>query len=519
MTDVIIIGAGPAGLMLGCELLKRGIQIRLFEQLPERTQQSRALALQARTLEIFEKMGIIDEFMQLGKKVHHANIYKNGRRIASVNISQIDAPYPFILTLAQADTEMILARHFEKLGGNIERCKTLTAINGSQAVFQIPNKTEETVSARWIIGCDGAHSTVRHILNMPFQGAAFPETFALADVEVDSPFSDDETHLFFSSNKLAGLLPLPERNHFRALGLISTDKSGQVPELTLENVQQMVEEASNSRLIRLKNPTWISTFSVHRRLVPQMRRGNIFLVGDAAHIHSPAGGQGMNTSVQDAFNLAWKLALVQQGSAKERILDTYHQERHPVAREVLKGTTLITNMLTASKAKMFIVALLGLLINHTALQKKMAYAISELRLRYGRNILNRGRLADLFWKGPKPGCRTPDVAELPDGKRLFQYLAHPRHTLLCFGNAEALISQVQEEFPNLIVPIIVSPSQQGPGYIHDPSGQIAKRYLVEKEALYLIRPDGVIGYRCRDLKAGPFLRHLKSNFIGKSKRS
>lgn len=519
MTDVIIIGAGPAGLMLGCELLKRGIQVRLFEHLPERTDQSRALGLQSRTLEIFEKMGIIGEFLQKGKKIHHANIYKKGRRTATVDISQIEAPYPFVLSLPQAETEAILTRHFEKLGGNIERCKTLTAINGPQAVFQVPNKTEETVSARWIIGCDGAHSTVRHILNMPFHGAAFHETFALADVEIDSPFSDEETHMFFSSKKIAGMIPLPQPNHFRIITLMGTQKPESLPELTLDLMQQVVQEASNCRLIRIKKANWLATFSVHRRLVPEMRIDNVFLVGDAAHIHSPAGGQGLNTSVQDAFNLAWKLALVQQGSAKEKILDTYHQERHPIAKEVLKGTTLFTKMITASTARMFIVTLLGLLINHTPMEKKMAYAISEIRLRYGRNMLNRGRLSDIFWKGPKPGCRAPDAFELPDGKRLFQYLAHPRHTLLCFGNAEALISQAHEQFPNLIVAITVSPSQQGPGYIHDPAGQIAKRYHVEKDAIYLIRPDGVISYRSRELKPGPFLRHLKRTFIGPSTRS
>ncbi len=517
MTDVIIIGAGPAGLMLGCELLKRGIQVRLFEQLPKRIDhsESRALALQARTLEIFEKMGIIDEFMQRGRKVHHANIYKKGKRIASVNISQIDSPYPFILTLHQNVTEEILGRHFEKLGGNIERNKILITINGSQAVFQVPNKTEETVSARWIIGCDGAHSTVRHILGIPFQGAAFPETFALADVEVDSPFSDEEIHLFFSDRKLAGLLPLSKPNRFRILTLLGTQKTETPPELTIEFMQELTQETSNCRLIRLKNTTWISIFTLHRRIVPQMRKGNLFLVGDAAHIHSPVGGQGLNTSVQDAFNLAWKLALVQQGAAKEKILNTYHQERHPIAKKVLKGTTMITKMLIASKAKMFIVSVLGFMITHTPLQKKIAYVISELQLCYGQNLLNKGRLSAIFWKGPKPGWRAPDVAELPDGKRLFQYLAHPRHTLLCFGNAEALAAQVREQFPNLIVILTISPSQQGSGYIHDPAGQTAQRYAVEKDAIYLIRPDGVISYRSRKTNPGPFLRHLKRTFTAK----
>ncbi len=507
MTEVIIIGAGPAGLTLASELLMRGVPVRLFEQLKTPTQQSRALAIQSRTLEIFEKMGILETFLQQGRKVHHANIYKKGSRVATIDLSQIDAPYPFILSIPQAETEAILAAHFEKLGGIIERSKTLVALNGNQAIFQHEDKLQETVSAPWIIGCDGAHSAVPHLLNIPFPGASFSETFALAYVEIDSPFSSDEAHLFFSPKKLAGMIPLNKPNHFRVITLLSVQKKAPLPELTLELIRQIVQDASNTRLIRIKSAEWLSTFSVHRRLVPHMRQGNIFLVGDAAHIHSPAGGQGLNTSVHDAYNLGWKLALVLKGHAKESLLNTYHQERYPVARHVLRGTTLATELIAASKIKTFLVTLMSFLIHRTSLQRKIAYAISQLHIRYNSNSLLKSRWRDFFWKGPKVGSRAPDVPDLPGGKRLFQFLTHPNYTLLCFGNATDLVDLVHEKYPDLIFTIKVPPAPQG-------HSSMADAYHAPATALYLIRPDGIIAYRSRSLESAPLMKYLQKIFTG-----
>src|SRR5579871_6230277 len=301
--DALIVGAGPTGLTLACDLMKRGLNVRVIEKLTQPTDQSRALALQSRTLEVFEKMDILDQFLEKGRIIRRGNFNHNHKQFAAIDFAAyLQAPYPFILSIPQSATEAILASHFEKLGGKVERGVSLQNLEGEEAVLQHPDNKIEKIAPKWIFGCDGAHSTVRHSLNLSFKGAAFPETFYLADVQMQIDLPQDAAHFYSYKSNLCAFFPLPGVNQFRIIALTPPD---------LNNLQQFAEKCSGLPL-EIKKVLWSSAFTVHRRIVSKMRIGRIFLLGDAAHIHSPAGGQGLNTSVQEAFNLGWKIALVHQ---------------------------------------------------------------------------------------------------------------------------------------------------------------------------------------------------------------
>ena len=322
MLDALIIGAGPTGLTLGCELIKQGLKVRLVEKLPRATDQSRALGLQSRTLEIFDKMGLIDSFLKQGRIIRQGNIYSNRTLIGSIAFTPyLDAPYPFVLIVPQAVTEQILADFFESMGGVVERGVSLQALDKTRATLQHDEGSTETIDAKWIFGCDGAHSTTRHLLNVTFKGVAFPETFALADVTMDTSLATDQIHFFSQDNNLCGIIPLPEEKKFRIIAL----KADQIAAKEDASFFESFVQQSSGHHVKITQADWISLFTIHRRIASHMRFGNCFLIGDAAHIHSPAGGQGLNTSVQDAFNLSWKIALVHRGLASDSLLDSFEK--------------------------------------------------------------------------------------------------------------------------------------------------------------------------------------------------
>jgi 2-polyprenyl-6-methoxyphenol hydroxylase-like FAD-dependent oxidoreductase len=233
-----------------------------------------------------------------------------------------------------------LSDRLQQLGGRVERNVSFQELEEGKAVIAHASGETETVLASWIIGCDGAHSLVRHSLNIPFKGTKFSEYFVLADVAIpDFPLQRREIHAFLSNRVFLGMTPPPRKNHFR---LLTISKSAiETNDLTVPFWNQLVQERT-TRAISIEKIIWASTFTVHRRIVSRMSQGSVFLCGDAAHIHSPAGGQGLNIGIQDAFNLGWKLALVIQGIALPELLATYQEERLPVARRTLWGTTFAT---------------------------------------------------------------------------------------------------------------------------------------------------------------------------------
>ena len=539
-TDVLVVGAGPTGLVMALELARRGIACRIIDKLPEATQTSKALAIQSRTLELFDIMGIVEEPLQHGLHVGAANLYANGKSIAHVPFDELASPYPFILDLAQSETEKIFTARLVRLGVDIERQVELSNMTqdeqGITATLRHVDGREETVTCTWLIGCDGAHSTVRHLLNMPFAGAAYPEDFALADVKIHWSLPPNEMHLFLHEDGIFAAFPLPGGRYRLIVETSEHAHEEKQPEPTLEDLQRYLKERGPEGAV-LDDPVWMSAFRIHARKVEHYRQGHVFLVGDAAHIHSPAGGQGMNTGIQDGCNLAWKLALVHTQHAPLTLLDSYEAERHPVAESVLQTSDLMIRMAMLHQP------LLQQVRNHVVpilsqiepVQHRFVEQISELNIHYRNSpiVCEQGSFPShlLSHKGPKAGDRAPEVQPLfrEDGTatRLFEVLRSMKHTLflLTGENSSAtslqqlnkLANLVNEHYSELVQVYFVVAAEQVPAemlagvpVLLDKQKAMHHRYGAAAECLYLVRPDGYIGYRSQLKDANHFWNYLRT---------
>ncbi len=521
----LIVGAGPVGLTLACELTRHGVRPRIIERAPERSQNSKALAIFPRTLEMLETMGVVDHFLAAGQRLQGLSLHHRAEQIAQIELTSVASPFPFALALPQADTERFLAEELSRRGIEIERGVELTGLtqNSEQvrAVLRHPDAREETVETPWLIGCDGAHSTTRHLLAMDFEGAPYKESFVLADVTITSPLPRDHGHIFLGDDGLLGILPFAQ-DRWRIVANIAPESREQtLPELTLEDVQALLDQRVGLDY-RASDPVWLSRFHIAHRKVREFRQLRVFLAGDAAHIHSPAGGQGMNTGMQDAFNLAWKLALVVRGICAPPLLASYHEERAPVAAQVLNLTDRITRMATMrnSVAQSVRDFLLPMVSGIDFVSERVADRLSELAVNYRESALveNHG-VAKL-----RAGDRAPD-AELRDdenqARRIFELLRAPRHVLLIFlgtsgSTAQAeQIGKVLSAFPAEVVDSYrLSRGHTGlPAELRDLSGLAHAAYGLTSGGIILVRPDGYIGYRSAHFEPNPLRAYLARIFI------
>jgi 2-polyprenyl-6-methoxyphenol hydroxylase-like FAD-dependent oxidoreductase len=553
----LVVGAGPVGLAMASELIRHGVPCRIVDENAGPTDQSRALGVQSRTLEVFEGMGVVGEALARGKRLHGLNAYEAGKRIVHVGLDfeGLETPYPFVLILPQGQTERILIDHLAARGTTVERRTRLVGFvqdgSGVSATLAGEDGAERTVRTRWLIGCDGARSTVRHALGLPFEGAEYEERFLLADARVDWDVPDDEIHFVFTAEGPVGAFPMPEPGSWRlidATGAVQTDDPAQVT----ARFQAILRQNGHPAVV-VRDPAWVSSFRIHRRVVGAFRAGRCFLAGDAAHIHSPAGGQGMNTGIQDAYNLAWKLGLVAAGAAGEALLDSYNAERRPVATDVLRGTDWLTRVVTLRSPVGEAIRnhLAATLSEFEFVQRRATQGLSELRVGYrGSPIVaeDRASLVRSLWPAghgpglgayldfgaaPHPGDRVPDVPLHPASgggpSRLFEVLHGPRHKLLTFegasrpddfrGRMEAIAGLVRDRFANLIDPFIVihsdAPTEALPAGLaplSDSSGLLHRRFGAGSDCLYLIRPDGYVGYRAQPADADRLDAYLRRLF-------
>lgn len=532
--DVLVVGAGPVGLSMACELLRHSASCRIIDQAATPAHTSRALGIQARTLEVFDNMGVVDQFLATGSRVLAPTIYDGEKVILSISFLHIrDSLYPFLLVLPQTQTERILRARLTELGGAVEHSRELLGIRQERdAVIASVRAAgsdasgEEEIRARWLIGCDGAHSTVRKVLAIPFEGKTSPDEFLLADVDLDWDRTRQTTHGWLTRDGLFAAFPLPG-GQWRLFATLQHENSHQgVPQASLELFQRLLVQYTGDTRTRIGNPTWMSNFRISYRVVKDFRKGCVFLAGDAAHIHSPFGGQGMNIGIQDAYNLAWKLSLELQGKAREGLLETYQEERKPIARLALQGTQTGTSIITSRNplSLWFRDHVMIPLVRLDIVQRYLAQQASELELNYRRSSLSRtfykGRLNVSrwfsWWRAPHAGDRAVpgEGVSYPSNERatLFQLLRGTQsHLLLFAGKAPAdkdyiqlagLAAKIEALTCGYVKAHLVISGSQKPTQLNwngsillDPQGKFHTIYGTRKPALYFIRPDGYIGFR------------------------
>jgi 2-polyprenyl-6-methoxyphenol hydroxylase-like FAD-dependent oxidoreductase len=342
-TDVLIVGAGPVGLFLANECARRGLRWRLIEAHSQQSIHSKALAIFPRTLEIFDMAGIVTPFLQAANRVTSVAVMVPERTLAEIPFTPEESPYSFIAMVPQNVTEQLLVEELRRKGGNIEYETAFVEANQQHdAVSVTVSRQGKPVQFRaaFVVGCDGAHSAVRRALNLPFQGGEYDASFMLADVEMNEVLPSDQLQLCPSEFGPLAIFPMSATRR-RIVATIDRAE-GDAPSLDI--VQKILRQRA-PRGIETRSLHWSSYFRIHHRNVAQLRVGRIFLAGDAAHIHSPFGGQGMNTGLHDAWNLAWKLDLVLRRRGNERLLDSYGSERLPVIKQVIKTTDFMTEVM------------------------------------------------------------------------------------------------------------------------------------------------------------------------------
>src|SRR6516162_4767048 len=337
---VLIVGAGPVGMTMASELARYGVAVRVIHKAAQRTDKSEGLVLWSRTLELLDRGGGSSPFVDAGFKAEAVIFIAGDKVIGRVAMDSVESPYPYGLMLPQSDTERLLEQRLGEQGVAVERRIELVTFterdDGVEALLQHADGRKETVSARWLIGCDGAHSAVRHTLGAPFTGETMDSDWILADVHMTGyPYPDSEASVYWNRDGAFVIFPISP-GRYRVLADLPPSGTEHPPAPTLEEAQAIIDRRGPAGL-KAFDPIWLAGFRINGRKVSQYRWGRIFLAGDAAHVHSPAGGQGMNTGMQDAFNLAWKLALVVHGTCGEPLLDSYSPERSHVGDEVLKS--------------------------------------------------------------------------------------------------------------------------------------------------------------------------------------
>lgn len=485
-TDVLIIGAGPTGLVLALWLTHLGVRVRIIDKLAEPGTTSRALAVQARTLELYSPIGLADEVVKRGRKVTAVNMWVEGKKAAHAVVGEFGkgiSPFSFALVFPQDEHERLLVERLAALGVNVERQTELLdfqeANDHIRARLKLENGTSEACEAEFIAGCDGAHSVVRQQLKIGFPGGTYSHLFYVADVDAAGEVMNGELHAGLEKTEFLLVFPLVAEGRARLVGTVREESEDQRENLSWNDVSKRVIDWMH---LDVKRVNWFSTYRVHHRVADNFRKGRAFLMGDAAHVHSPVGGQGMNTGIGDAINLAWKLAAVLHGRADSSLLDTYEPERIAFARRLVATTDRAFTAVTSSGALARFVRLkivpriLPFLFKFNAARRLMFRTVSQTEINYRGSALSEGRAGSVHG-----GDRLPWLKfQLNDADTdNFSTLTSMDWQVHVYGDA---VPDVEKVCDARRIPLHVFPWYP----------EMAKAGL-QRHAIYLIRPDGYIG--------------------------
>jgi 2-polyprenyl-6-methoxyphenol hydroxylase-like FAD-dependent oxidoreductase len=457
-TDVLIVGAGPVGLFLANECARRGLRWRLIEARASQSEHSKALAIFPRTMEIFDMAGVVAPFVESANRVTSTTIVAQGRTLALMPFAPEESPYPYIAMVPQNVTEKLLVEQLINKNGRVEyETSFISAVQHDDCINVTLDHTgqRKELTAAFVIGCDGAHSAVRHLLNLPFEGSEYHDMFLLADIETNEALPADQLQLCPHESGPLAIFPISATR--RRIVAMIRNAEGDVP--SLELVRQLLKQRAPAG-IEAYDLHWSSYFHIHRRHVAQLRQGRFFLAGDAAHIHSPFGGQGMNTGLQDAWNLVWKLDLVLNGHGNEPLLDSYSTERLPVIRYVIKITDFMTKaMATPSKlAQALRNTVIPIVSRLAPFRHAFVQRLSELEIAYHGSPIIEGH-----------GKRYMDDS-MRGGKGIVS-----RFLLVLPNNAESATKEAARQLTGAYPDVVELRLTQGQG-------------------VALVRPDGYIAY-------------------------
>ena len=430
---VLVVGAGPTGLMAALELSRLGTAVRIVDASTEPSTTSRALGVQARTLELLRPRGIGDELVALGNQARRTALHAAGHRIASIDFTGMPSQFDYILLLAQSETERVLTEQLGRQGVKVERGVRFAALteraDSVAVVLTAPDGATQTVDASYVIAADGSHSPVRKHLGLPFTGRSMPQNYVLGDVRLVGAIADDQLSIFLATHGFLAVFPLGD-GRFRLMATDPEGITGDRDEPTLTDVQALFDRAVGSP-VQLYELDWSSRFRINSRLVESLRHGRVFFGGDSAHVHSPAGGQGMNAGIQDMVNLSWKLAMVLRGTARPELLDTYESDRLPVIEQLVAMTERATTVFNSTNplAHAVLTRLAPLALASAKVQGRAAPRLGQLAASYRRAPISKGggRIGGLH-----AGDRVPD-AELAGGGRLYDLLDTSVPTLFVSG--------------------------------------------------------------------------------------
>jgi 2-polyprenyl-6-methoxyphenol hydroxylase-like FAD-dependent oxidoreductase len=518
-TDVLVVGAGPTGLMLANQLARRGVRVLIIDRNAGPALETRALGVQARTLEIYARLGIVDRALELGKRGTGANIWAQGRKMARVPLGEAGrgvTPYPFILILGQDDNERIMGDKLRELGVAVQWSTELAGLAQEPgrvaATLKQPDGTSRTIFAAWVAGCDGARSTVRELSGIAFPGAPYEHVFFVADVAATGSMVPDEVNVYLWWEGFHLLFPMRGRDHWRVVGILPPRLRGRDDATFAAVIPSLRNEVGAG--LSFQTCTWFSTYRIHHRSAARFRDRRCFLLGDAAHVHSPVGAQGMNTGLQDAYNLAWKLALVVQDRAAAALLDTYEEERVPVARRLLNTTDrafrlVVSDSRLAGLLRTRILArIAAFAMRRERIQRFAFRVVSQTGIHYRKSSLSQS-LDGLPDRAPRGGDRFPWLRLKFEAngavEDLFEKLNDTRFNLIAIGQPAPA-----DGAPDLgdLLCVHVVPADP----VND--AELA-RARIPQPSFYLLRPDGHVGL-CGARLAAAAVRCYLSHVAGRA---
>jgi 2-polyprenyl-6-methoxyphenol hydroxylase-like FAD-dependent oxidoreductase len=511
-TDVIIVGAGPTGLALAAQFIRYDVDFVILDKKQTTTPYSKAIGVQARTLEIYEQINLAQSLIAEGAIAQKARLIVGGETRGEIEFGEIGAglsPYPFILLVEQGRHEKILYDFIKARGADVRWQTELESFSQDETGVRAKVKTAggetEIIEAKYLVGCDGAKSPVRHSLGLTFEGSTMERMFYVADVEIDWHLTHDALQIFLMKNNLLAFFPMVGSDrHFRIVGTFPEEFAKDEGEVLYEEIEEQIKKDAELNL-DITRVNWFSTYKVHTRHVNKFSVGRCFLAGDAAHIHTPAGAQGMNTGIQDGYNLAWKLALVLRGRASEKILETYNQERLENAENLLKTTDRFFNLVASPDAFLAYFRthvfpyIAGAAFTLDAVKKFFFPRISQIGISYLHSPISETN--GIF--SVKAGERMP-YFEI-EGASLYDRLREPKFHLLIFFDGDG-------EAPDLPAEFRAANAAFVDFHLFPLYPKIAEIFGARRSFTVLLRPDNYIGMISEDVSPGAVGSYLNRIF-------